>query len=151
MTMKFKNEIQKTLTSAMKARDEDTKRTLRLVMSSIKLAEVEERGEIDDTRVLSILQKEVKTREDSMQEAKQANRQDLIDAAEKEISILNQFLPKQMDQEELAALAREVVKETGAESMRDMGQVMKNLMPKLEGRASGQDASKIVREILQNK
>ena len=135
----------------MKARDEDTKRTLRLVMSSIKLAEVEERGEIDDTRVLSILQKEVKTREDSMQEAKQANRQDLIDAAEKEISILNQFLPKQMDQEELAALAREVVKETGAESMRDMGQVMKNLMPKLEGRASGQDASKIVREILQNK
>ena len=151
MTMKLKNEIQKTLTSAMKARDEDTKRTLRLVMSSIKLAEVEERGEIDDTRVLSILQKEVKTREDSMQEAKQANRQDLIDAAEKEISILNQFLPKQMDQEELAALAREVVKETGAESMRDMGQVMKNLMPKLEGRASGQDASKIVREILQNK
>lgn len=149
--MNKKQEIQKALTAAMKARDEDTKRTLRLVMSTIKLAEVEEGGEIDDDRILSILQKEVKTREDSIEEAKQADRKDLIDTANREIQILNLFLPQQMTEEELRDLAKEVIEETGAESMQDMGKVMKTLIPKLEGRASGQDASKAVREYLQNK
>lgn len=147
--MKLKNEIQTALTAAMKARDEDTKRTLRLVMSSIKLSEVEDRGELDDSRILSILQKEVKTREDSIQEARQAGREDLVKAAEREIEILNQFLPKQMAADELIVLAKQVIEETGATSIKDMGTVMKNLMPKLEGRASGQDASKIVRDLLQ--
>jgi uncharacterized protein YqeY len=147
--MKLKNEIQTALTAAMKARDEDTKRTLRLVMSSIKLSEVEDRGELDDSRILSILQKEVKTREDSIQEARQAGREDLVKAAEREIEILNQFLPKQMAADELSVLAKQVIEETGATSIKDMGTVMKNLMPKLEGRASGQDASKIVRDLLQ--
>jgi len=150
MTMKLKNQIQTALTAAMKAKDEDTKRTLRLVMSSIKLAEVEELGELDPSRILGILQKEVKTREDSIQEAQVAGRQDLIEQAKREIEILNQFLPKQMDEEELRQAAREVIEETGASSMRDMGSVMKNLMPKLEGRASGQEASRTVRELLQN-
>ncbi|MDT8380798.1 MAG: GatB/YqeY domain-containing protein [Brevefilum sp.] len=148
--MKLKNEIQTALTAAMKARNEDTKRTLRLVMSSIKLSEVEDRGELDDSRILSILQKEVKTREDSIQEARQAGREDLVKAAEREIEILNQFLPKQMAADELKVLAKQVIEETGATSIKDMGTIMKNLMPKLEGRASGQDASKTVRELLQN-
>ncbi|MDF1520224.1 MAG: GatB/YqeY domain-containing protein [Brevefilum sp.] len=148
--MKLKNEIQTALTAAMKARKEDTKRTLRLVMSSIKLSEVEDRGELDDSRILSILQKEVKTREDSIQEARQAGREDLVKAAEREIEILNQFLPKQMAADELKVLAKQVIEETGATSIKDMGTIMKNLMPKLEGRASGQDASKTVRELLQN-
>jgi uncharacterized protein len=149
--MNKKQELQKSLTTAMKAKDEDTKRTLRLAMSTIKLAEVEEGGEIDDARILSILQKEVKTREDSIEDAKKAGREDLIETAEREIQILNQFLPKQMTADELHNLAKEVINETGAECMQDMGNVMKNLMPKLEGRASGQDASKVVRELLQEK
>jgi len=148
--MNKKQEIQTALTAAMKARDEDTKRTLRLVMSVIKLAEVEEGGEIDESRILSILQKEVKTREDSIVEAKQAGREDLIKTAEKEIEILDQFLPKQMTPKELRDLAKEVIDETHAESMQDMGKVMGSLMPKLAGRASGQDASKVVRDLLQN-
>ncbi|KUK46007.1 MAG: hypothetical protein XD73_1116 [Anaerolinea thermophila] len=148
--MKLKNEIQTALTAAMKARDEDTKRTLRLVMSAIKLSEIEERGELDTSRILSILQKEVKTREDSIQEARQAGREDLVKTAEREIEILNQFLPKQMAADELSVLAKQVIEETGATSIKDMGIVMKNLMPKLEGRASGQDASKTVRDLLQN-
>jgi uncharacterized protein YqeY len=149
--MILKNKLQTALTAAMKARDEDTKRTLRLVMSSIKLAEVEERGDLDSSRIIGILQKEVKTREDAIDEAKQASRHDLIAAAEKEIAILNQFLPKQLDDEELKIIAKDVIEEIGATSMRDMGAVMKIMIPKLEGRASGQDASRIVRELLQNK
>lgn len=151
MNMNLKENIQKALTNAMKERDEDTKRTLRLVLSAIKLAEIDEKGELDESRILAILQKEVKTREDSIQEAQAAGRQDLIQQAEREIKILNLFLPKQLDDEELKQLAKGVIQETDATSIRDMGMVMKNLMPKLEGRASGQDASKIVQELLQNK
>jgi len=150
MVMIMKQTIQSALTAAMKAKDEDTKRTLRLVMTAIKFAEIEKGGEIDDQRVLNILQKELKTRQDAIQEAKQANRTDLIETAEKEIVILNRFLPQRMVDEELVELAKNVIAETGASTLRDMGEVMKILMPKLAGRASGQDASKIVRELLQN-
>lgn len=150
MSMNKKQVIQQSLTAAMKAQDEDTKRTLRLVMSSIKLAEVEEGGEIDNSRILSLLQKEVKTREDAIAEAEKAKRDDLVKTAKREIAILNKFLPTQMEQDELKQLAQEVIKETSASSMRDMGEVMKQLMPKLQGRASGQEASKIVRELLQS-
>ena len=146
----MKQTIQSALTAAMKAKDEDTKRTLRLVMTAIKFAEIEKGGEIDDQRVLSILQKELKTRQDAIQEAKQANRTDLIETAEKEIVILNRFLPQRIDDEDLVELAKNVITETGASTLRDMGEVMKILIPKLAGRASGQDASKIVKELLQN-
>lgn len=148
--MKLQQELQNALTTAIKSRDEDTKRTLRLALTSIKLAEVEDGKEIDDTRVLSILQKEIKTREDTIDEAKTAHRPDLVEAAEKEIAILQEFLPKQMEENELFTLVKDVIKETGASSIRDMGAVMKILIPRLEGRASGQDASKAVRELLQN-
>ena len=151
MAMNKKQEIQKALTAAMKAKDEDTKRTLRLVMSAIKLAEVEERGELDESRILNILQKEVKTREDMIKEAQQAGREDLVAEAEKEMNILEDFLPEQLSEDKLRSLVEETIEETGASGMKDMGTVMKNLMPKLEGRASGQDARRIVREILQNK
>ncbi len=147
--MDKKQELQQALTAAMKARDEDTKRTLRLVMSSIKLAEVEAGGELDEDRILGILQKEVKTREDTIAESKRAGREDLVKLAEAEMVILNRFLPQQMDLEALKSLAQGVIDETGATGMRDMGEVMKQLLPKLEGRASGSDASKVVRELLQ--
>jgi len=146
----IKNKLQQALTAAMKARDVNTRRTLRLVMATIKLAEVEQRGEIDDSRILSILQKEVKMREEAIAEAQQADRDDLVDMAYKEIEILNQFLPKQMDEEELISLAKSTIEKIGASSPAEMGAVMKHLMPKLEGRASGQDASRIVRDLLQS-
>ncbi len=85
MTMTLKQQMQTELTAAMKARDEDVKRTLRLVMSSIKLAEVEQGEEITEERVLSLLQKEIKTREDTIEEASSAHRDDLVEAAKAEI------------------------------------------------------------------
>lgn len=148
--MSKKQELQSALTSAMKARDEDTKRTLRLVMTSIKLAEVDQHGEIDDARIIGILQKEIKTRQDSIEEAKRANRSDLIDAAKREMDILNRFLPQQISEEELTALARAIIEDIGTADVQSMGEVMKQLMPKLAGRASGQDASRIVKSLLLN-
>jgi hypothetical protein len=148
--MDKKQELQSALTAAMKAKDEDTKRTLRLVMTSIKLAEVDQGGEIDDARILGILQKEVKTRQDTIIEAQSAQRDDLVDAANREIVILNKFLPQQLPENELIDLAKQAIEETGASGLQAMGQVMKVLMPKIAGRASGQDASRIVKSLLQD-
>ena len=150
MPMSIKQKLQNALSVAMKAKDEISKQTIRLVLSSIKLAEVEAGSEIDNARILTILQKEVKTREDAIEDAKMAQREDLIEKAKAEIKILNRFLPQQMDEDELKALAKEIINETGATSMRDMGKIMKIMIPRLEGRASAQDASKVVRELLQN-
>jgi uncharacterized protein YqeY len=147
--MNKKQEIQQSLTAAMKSRDEAIKRTLRLVLSSIKLAEVETGKELDDKRILGILQKEIKTRDDSIQEAQQAHREDLIQQALIEKKILSRFLPEQMSTEELNDLVHKIIQNTGATSMSDMGKVMKELIQKLQGRASAQDASKVVREQLQ--
>jgi len=149
--MSKKQEIQTALTAAMKARDEDTKRTLRLVMTSIKLAEVDQGGEITDDRILSILQKEVKTRQDSIEEAQRAGRDDLVDAAKREIAILTNFLPQQLSKEELIFLAKKTITETGSAGVQAMGSVMKILLPKLAGRASGQEASQIVKNLLQDR
>ena len=148
--MNKKQEIQHALTAAMKSKDEDTKRTLRLVLSSIKLAEVEAGIEIDDEKILGILQKEIKIRDDAIIEAQSANRDDLIQKAKIEKQILDRFLPEQMGSDQLRTLAEKIIRETGARGMADMGKVMKKLIPVLQGRASGQDVSKIVREILQN-
>lgn len=147
--MNKKQKLQQALTAAMKSRDEDTKRTLRLALSSIKLAEVEAGKEIDDDKILGILQKEIKTRDDSIIEAQHANREDLIQQAQIEKKILNRFLPEQIDTDELRSLAEQIIQETGASSLADMGKVMKELIQKLQGRASGQEASKVVRELLQ--
>jgi uncharacterized protein YqeY len=147
--MNKKQEIQQSLTAAMKSRDEATKRTLRLVLSSIKLAEVETGKELDDERILGILQKEIKTRYDTIEESQHAHREDLVQQAQIEKKILNRFLPEQISADELNNLADEIIQNTGAMSMADMGKVMKELLQKLQGRASAQDASKIVRERLQ--
>ncbi len=147
--MNKKQELQQALTTAMKSKDEATKRTLRLVLSSIKLAEVESGKEIDDEIILGILQKEIKTRDDSIIEAQHANREDLVKQAQVEKEVLKRFLPEQMDTDELKSLAEQIIQETGANSMADMGKIMKELMQRLQGRASGQETSKVVRELLQ--
>lgn len=147
--MNKKQELQQALTTAMKSKDEATKRTLRLVLSSIKLAEVESGKEIDDEKILGILQKEIKTRDDSIIEAQHANREDLVQQAQVEKEVLKRFLPEQMDTDELKSLAEQIIQETGANSMADMGKIMKELMQRLQGRASGQETSKVVRELLQ--
>ena len=93
--------------------------------------------------------KEVKSQREAIADAERANRPDLIASAQQEIAILESFLPKGMPPEELDALARQAIAETGAASIKEMGQVMKVLMPRLQGRASGDQASQAVRRLLQ--
>lgn len=149
MGMTLKTQLRDALTEALKAGDAQRKTTLRMALAAIKNAEVEARGELDEDRVLSLLQKEVKSRQETIEGAEQANRPDLITKAETEIEILNTFLPKPLSEEELRGLVKEAVEEVGAESIADMGRVMGVLMPKIRGKADGKEANQIVRELLQ--
>ena len=134
---------------AMRSGDEIRKRTVRMVLAAVKQAEVDKRIELDDMAVISLIQKEVKNRRESMEEAKKANRADLIEANEAEIKVLEVFLPKAMPDEELRAIVQAAITETGASSQADMGKVMKIVMGKVAGKAPNDKISGTVRELLQ--
>ena len=134
---------------AMKSGDEVRKRTVRMVLAAIKQVEVDKRTEIDDMAVIALLQKEVKNRREAIEEAKTANRPDLIEENESEIKVLEVFLPEAMSDDELRAIAQAAIAETGAASPADMGKVMKIVMGKVAGRAPNNQISSVVRELLQ--
>ena len=133
---------------AMKSGDEMAKRTLRLAVSSIKNAEIEKREELDDAAVIAILQKEVKMRRESIEGAKSANRPDLIEQNEGEIKILETLLPGQLAEEELKKIIAAAIAELGASGPAAMGQVMKVVLPKVQGQAANNDISRLVKELL---
>jgi len=137
------------LHKAIKEKDEARKTTLRLLMSSIKLAEVAKGSTLTEADELAIIQKEIKTRNDTVMDASKAGRDDLIKEAENEVKILEEYLPKQVSYQELLSIVTQVIQEVDARSMKDMGKVMKVLIDRLAGKASNQDASKAVRELLQ--
>jgi uncharacterized protein YqeY len=147
--MTIKTQLDESMKDAMKSGDEVRKRTVRMVLAAVKQAEVDKRIELDDMAVTMIIQKEVKSRRESLEEAKKANRADLAEANEAEISVLQAFLPKAMPAEELRALVQGAITETGAASPTDMGKVMKTVMPKVAGRAPNDRVSATVRELLQ--
>lgn len=133
---------------ALRSGDEMRKRTLRMVLSAIKLVEVDKGGPLDEGEVLVILQKEIKSRRESIADAEKAGRSDLIADSEAEISILEGYLPQSFSQDEIEDMAKEVITQEGASSLQDMGKVMKVLMPKVQGRADGSLVSQTVRQIL---
>lgn len=147
-SMSIKQDLQDALKEAMKAGQDLRKTTLRMALASIKNAEVEARGELDDDLILNLLQKEVKARQETIEGAQQAKRPDLIEKAEAEIAVVSEFLPQPLSQEELRVLVAETISESGASSLSDMGKVMGLLMPKIRGQADGKEANQLVRELL---
>lgn len=133
---------------AMKSGDEVRKRTVRMALAAVKQAEVDKRAELDDMAVTALIQKEVKNRREALEEAKKANREDLVADNEAEIKVLEEFLPKAMPAEELRALVQAAIAETGAAAPSDMGKVMKVVMPKVAGRAPNDAISAMVKELL---
>jgi uncharacterized protein YqeY len=146
--MSIKDELTQSLKEAMRSKNEVQKRTVRLALAAIKNAEIDQKTELDDPAILAILQKEVKMRRETIEGAEQAGRDDLIAEAEAEIAVLEGFLPKGLSPEELEAIVAETVTEVGATSMREMGQVMQAVMPKVRGRADGKEVNQIVRKLL---
>jgi len=147
--MTIKTQLNESMKDAMKSGDEVRKRTVRMALAAVKQAEVDKRIELDDTAVMNLIQKEVKNRREAIEEAKKANRADLVEANEAEIRVLEAFLPKAMPAEELRAIVQAAIAETGAASPADMGKVMKTVMPRVAGRAPNDMVSAAVRELLQ--
>ena len=146
--MNFHNRLQNDLAIAMKARNDTQKWVIRLLKSTIELAEVNKGQPLTEDEFLGVVQKEIKTRNESLADAEKASRQDLIDAALAEIAILKTYLPAQLSPEELLELVRQTIKDVNATSAKDMGAVMKVLLPKLQGMATNSEASRIVKEEL---
>ena len=149
--MTIKTQLNDSMKDAMKSGDEVRKRTVRMALAAVKQVEVDKRIELDDAAVMNLLQKEVKNRREALEEAKKANRTDLIEANEAEIKVIEAFLPKAMPAEELRALVQAAISETGAAGPGDMGKVMKAVMGKVAGRAPNDMVSATVRELLQPK
>ena len=147
--MSKKAELEAALKDAMRTQDTLRKNTMRVALTAIKEAEVMKRGELDDAAVIGILQKELKSRQEALAEAEQANRADLVENAKAEMKIIEGFLPTAMSQAELEAIVASAISETGAKSPADMGKVMKEVLSKVQGRADGSQVSQLVRAKLQ--
>ena len=146
--MDIKTQLNESVKDAIRSGDEVRKRTVRMVLAAVKQVEVDKRIAIDDLAVVALIQKEIKNRREAIEEAKKANRPDLIEENEAEIKVLEVFLPKAMPAEELRALVQAAIDVTGAAAPSDMGKVMKVVMPKVAGRAPNDMISAAVKELL---
>jgi len=143
-----KTKLSEDLKDAMRAKDELRKRTLRMALAEIKNAEVDKNAALDESGILAILQKEVKSRFETLEGAEKAGREDLVAEAKAEIVVLEEYLPQGLSPEELEDIIRDTIAEVGATSPREMGQVMQAVMPKVRGRADGKEVNQIVRRLL---
>lgn len=149
--MDTKLKIETALKDAMRAKDNVRKRTLRGVLAAIKLAQVEKGGTtvtLDEPTIAGLIQKEIKSRRESIQDANRANRPDLVADSEAEITVLESFLPAPFSPAELQVLIQAAITEVGASSPADMGKVIKLVMPRVQGRAPGDQISQMVKQIL---
>ena len=146
--MSMREQLENDLHESMRARDELRKDTIRMILSSLKMAEIEAQKPMDDQGILNTIQKELKIRKETIKELESANRGDLVDKAVAEIAILEKYLPRQMSDEEISLLARSAIAETGATKIADMGKVMKILLSKVTGVATPDRVSAIVKQLL---
>lgn len=148
--MSIKDQLLADMKQAMKDRAAGKLRlsVIRMVRASIKNAEINGKKELNDDEVLGVLLKEVKMRQDSLEEFQKAGREELVAQAKEEISILQKYLPAALSDDELKAIVTEVIAVVGAKSPKDMGKVMPVVMAKTKGRANGKRISSLVRELL---
>tara|TARA_Y100001933_G_scaffold170770_1_gene168825 strand:+ start:1899 stop:2342 length:444 start_codon:yes stop_codon:yes gene_type:complete len=144
----LKQEINEQVKQAMKGGEKARLKVLRMLTAAIKQKEIDERIELDDAEVLAIIDKQVKQRRESIEQYTAGGRPELAEAEQAEIDILSDFLPEQLNEEELEALIVAAIADSGAESMADMGKVMAQLKPKVQGRADMKQVSAAVRSKL---
>ena len=146
--MNLKDRLTEDLRQSMRQGDERRKSTIRLVRAAIINAEIERGQDLGEDEVLAIIAKQAKQRRESVAEFAKGGRQDLVDQEEEELQILLSYLPAQMSRDEIEVAARQVIAEVGATSMAQMGEVMRQLMSQLKGKADGSLVNQVVREIL---
>ena len=146
--MAIQEQLVEDLKSAMKAHDDITKDTIRLVRAAIKNTEIEKGDALDDEAAMAVLARMAKQYRDSIETYRQHGRDDLVAREESEFSVLARYLPEQLDEDAIRSLAQQVVEAVGATGPGDRGKVMGRLMPQLKGRADGSIVNRVVGELL---
>ncbi|MGC8874630.1 MAG: GatB/YqeY domain-containing protein [Chloroflexia bacterium] len=146
--MDLKARIQEDMKTALRDQDAERLSVLRLIRAAIRDAEIEQQRELDDAGVIQVLTKAVRQRQESIQAYRQGGREDLAGAEERELRIIQSYLPRQLDEAELRVLVRKTIDELGARGPEDLGRVMKHLMAQVRGQADGRVVQTLVREAL---
>ena len=146
--MALREKLDEDLKSAMRAKDSLRMNTVRALKSAVKYREIELMKPLDDAGILGVVATEIKRRRDSVEQYRAGNRADLADKEDAEIKILQEFLPQQLTQAEVEAKVAEVIARVGAQGPKDMGAVMKALLPEVQGRADGKVVSELVKQRL---
>ena len=146
--MTLRERLSEEMKNAMKARDDLRLSAIRLIRSAVKNRDIELKRELNDQEIVEVIATLGKQRRESIRMFTEAGRNDLVEKEEKELTVLLDFLPRQLGREEIAALVEKAIAECGAQGGKDMGRVMKALIPHVAGRADGKTVSDLVREKL---
>ncbi len=146
--MALKDQLDADLKAAMKDKDQLKLSTVRMLKSAIKYREIELMKPLDDAGVLGVIGSEIKRRRDSVEQYRQGGREDLAKKEEAEIAVLQAYQPAQLSPEELASVVDAVIARVGAQGPKDMGKVMKELLPEVQGKAEGKTVSELVKQKL---
>jgi uncharacterized protein YqeY len=147
--MELKERMATALKEAIRGQDATRRNALRMLLTAVKNKEKELRRDLSEAELQQVISSQVKTRRESVEQYRQGGREELATEEEREIAILQDFLPEQLDEEAIKQLIEQAIAEVGAQSMKDMGRVMKAVMPKVAGRADGKMVNELVRGKLQ--
>ena len=148
MSKDLKSLIKTQVTISMKEGDKFRTTVLRMILADIQKIEIEEKSDLDELQITSILEKMIKQRNDAIAQFEQAKRQELADKEKQEIEIIREFLPEQMSEQEVSELVSKIISEVGAQNMKDMGKVMGSLKPLIAGKADAGVVSQLVKKAL---
>lgn len=140
--------LKKDMIEAMKNKDKEKLTVIRMVKAALDKERIDNKAEVNDDLLIDVVNKQVKMRNDSLEEFKKANRADLIKQTEEELEILKDYLPEQLSEEEVITIIEEVINEVNAETIKDMGKVMKEVTPKVKGKADMKHVSEIIKSKL---
>ena len=144
----LKQHITDDMKSAMKAKDKQALKAVRMMLEAIKKKEIDERIELDDAQVMTVIQKMVKQRKDSISQFSDAGRTDLVEIEEAELEIINNYMPEQLSDEDVALVVDKAINDSGANSMKDMGKLMGMLKVQLQGKADMSLVSQLIKSRL---
>lgn len=144
----LKEKLMEDLKNAMKNKDEIRKNTVQMVRAGILQIEKDKGIQVEDDKIIEIIAKEVKTKKDALKDFEKAERQDLIDQTNKEIEVLQEYLPKQLSREEIKVELEKIISEIGATTMKDMGAIMKEAKAKMGASADGKTINEVAKEIM---
>ncbi len=147
--MALKEELLKDLKAAMKAKDNVKKQAVTMVRAAILQIEKDTKKELGDAEIIDVISKQVKQRKDSLEEFIKAEREDLVEQTKAELDILMTYMPKQLTKEELTVIVKEAISSTGAKTKKDMGKIMKEVMPKIKGKADGKSVNEVASSLLE--